>query len=155
MSPIDGTPPPTGPLKKPQPAAGAPKTAPLAPKSARDAIAISVDARVRLNKENKPEVVLEGVAVDGVDAKAQAEVEKNMKGRGKGVRDQVTQQVVKAISEQVAIAVMPKLEHELGQALEAEHLPASLAADLARQVTPEIAKIVAAKIAEQVKITTH
>lgn len=143
----------TGPLRKDSAGLGVGQTGPLAPKPARDAIAISVDARVRLGKDNKPEIVLDGVAVDGAEVTAQAEVEKNMQGRRAGVRAQVTKQVVQAIAEQVAKAIVPTLEQELSSALAAEHLPASMASDLARQAVPEIAKVVAAKIAEQVKVS--
>lgn len=153
MSRIDPSQPPTGPLRKAE-VSGAPKTAPLGPKAPSDAINISVDARVKLGKDNKPEVVVDGLTVEGVDAQAQAAVDKNLQGRRKGLREQITAQVVQQIAQQVALAVMPKLESELGNALEAEHLPASLAADLARQTAPEIAKLVAAKIAEKVTITT-
>jgi hypothetical protein len=152
MSRIDRSQPPTGPLERKAAATG-----PIAPeavaKRANDAINISVDARVRLNKENKPEVVLDGVVVDGVDAKAQAEVEKNMKGRRPGLRQQVTQAVVEQIAAQVAQAIAPTLEQKLEEALVAEHLPAGLADDLARQTIPELAKIVAAKIAENAKVS--
>ena len=152
MPRVDRPQPPTGPLKKGAPA-GASQTAPLGPKPVPDAIAISIDARVRLGKDNKPEIVLEGVEVDGADVQASAEVEKNMQGRRKGLREQVTAQVVQAIAEQVAKAVAPTLEHELEAALRAENLPADLADDLARQTVPEIAKIIAAKIAEKVKVS--
>lgn len=151
MSRIDRSQPSTGPLKRAE-VGGAPRTAPLGPKSPSDAINISVDARVRLGKDDKPEVVVDGLTVDGVDAQAQAAVEKNMAGRRKGLREQITAQVVQQIAQQVALAVVPTLESELGSALAAEHLPASLAADLARQAAPEIAKIVAERIAEQVKL---
>lgn len=154
MPPIERTPPTTGPLRTapaPAPAASPGPTAPTAPKREPDAVSISIDARVKLGDDNKPEVVLEDVEVNGLDVSTQ--VEKNMKGRRKGLRDQVTEQVVKAIAEQVAHAITPVLSEKLESALRQEGLPAGMAGDLARQAVPEIAKIVAAQLAKEVKVS--
>lgn len=143
----------TGPLKKAA-VTGPPATGPLGKKADPDAINISVDARVRLGKDNKPELVLEDLTVTGADVQAAAAVESNMAGRRAGVRQQITRAVVLQIAEQVAAAIVPVLAEKLEAALVAEHLPASLAADLAKQAVPEIARVVAAQIAQKVTITT-
>jgi hypothetical protein len=152
MSRIDRSQPITIPLARSggaAPAEAAP--APSSPTQPTDAIKISVDARVKLGEDKKPKVVLEDVEVDGVDVGTQ--VDANMKGRRKGLRDQVTQAVVKAVAEQVATAIAPMLEQKLEDALKQEQLPPSLAHDLADQTVPELSKIVARRLAEQVKVS--
>jgi hypothetical protein len=126
-------------------ATGAPAEAPS------DRIKLSVDATVKLDDQHHPTVVLDDVEVDGVDVKNQ--VDHNMAGRRQGLRAQVTQKVVEAIAAQVATAITPVLEEKLETALTEQHLPPGLAHDLAVQTVPELAKIVAAKLAEQAKVS--
>lgn len=143
------TPTPTARNTNPLPAAPPEKQA----KTPTDAFHISIDARARLGKDNKPEVVVEDLQVEGGAVADQ--VEARAKGRTAGVRDQITQQVVAAIAQQVAKAIEPVLEQKLADALVQEHLPASLAHELAVKTMPQISAAVAQQLAQQVKITTH
>jgi hypothetical protein len=122
-------------------------------KRATDAISISIDARARLGKDNQPEVVVEGMTVDGGGVADQ--VEARAKGHAAGVRNQITQQVVAAIAEQVAKAIEPVLEAKLASCLAEEHLPPQLAHELALKTMPQIAQAVAQQLARQVKLTTR
>lgn len=124
---------------------------PTTPAPEQDRISVSIDARVKLGKDNRPEVVLEGVEVDGLDVSSQ--VDANMQGRRAGLRDQITRAVADAVAKQVAEAIVPVLEDKLESALEAEGLPAGLADDLAREAVPEIAGIIARRLAEEAKVS--
>ena len=157
MPRIDKPAPTTGPLKA-RAASQAPRETP-APKPAGDGISISMDARVKLGENQKPEVVLEGVTVEGdaLEQHVEANVERNLRNVRKGLRakvaEQVTEQVVQAIASQVAQAITPVMEQKLKDALEAENLPASLASQLTREVVPTITALVAEQLAKNVEIS--
>jgi hypothetical protein len=147
---IERAQPTTGPSPKGAAAPSAPVEATPGPAQApqeQDRIQISVDARVKLGADKKPEVVLEDVEVNGIDVNSQ--VERNMAGRRSGLRERVTAQVAKAIADQVALALVPVLEDKLEGALTAEGLPPSLSDELAKKTVPELSRLIAQHLAEQ------
>lgn len=145
---IERAQPTTGPSPKGAPAPSQPVEATPGPTpAAQDRIQISVDARVKLGEDKKPEVVLEDVEVNGIDVSSQ--VERNMAGRRSGLRERVTAQVAKAIADQVAQALVPVLEDKLEGALVAEGLPPSLSDELAKKTVPELSRLIAQHLAEQ------
>jgi hypothetical protein len=150
MSPIENTP-PGAPL--PRNTTPLPVNAP-APKPAKpqtDAFHISIDARARLGKDQKPEVVVENMVVDGGDVQEQIDV--RAKGKSAGVQRQIAEKVVAAIAEQVAHQIEPVLEEKLASALEAEHLSPQLAHEVALKCMPQIAQVIAQQLAQKVKVS--